>query len=704
MRKMSKYVRIVVTLILALSMVLGSYVGVFALPTPQSPSILETSIDLLVGDNQKVTAQNSSGWNINYSSNATGVATVNPNGKVNAVSQGTATITATFTKSGRPTVVDTCTVNVYNKPTITKTLTLYKNESGQIQVTDGAGWNVVWSAPASDKVSVTSSGLVTGLKASNNVNVKATFTRGSKNVECICKVTVIELAMNTSSLSIYVGDNYQLDVSNDDTWTTTWTTGDESVVVVDDSGYITGLYPGTATVTATSTKAGYGTVVNSCLVTVRERSSYDHVDADKVGYVNYIINKNDVNQSTTLLDAVVSDFAVTVNGETFNSFSFGSEYRVNGKWRIFIIFPYWDDLEVHTTDEITLSANLNIVVDGNSIAVPYSKTLTRDELIAAVLLCPQHTGFDFILLGDYVVNTYSYNVDFVDYNDASLGTVSDVESGTAILESSVPSDPTRAENNDGLGTRTTYEFLGWDDADTLDVELYSATEVASVIVTSDKNFNAVYDATNYYMMYFYSEDGGTLLTQIEIKEGDPMVYPTEVPEKEDEVRADGKYYFTFAGWVPFEISYLTSVAPVVEGVSGSETLKAVFVENKYITVNFYAQLPNGTRVLVETQYLMPGEDAVDPSAEWMTNNNYILGDWNGVLTGIEEDTDLTARAANVAGAVETNTDTNTDRQPVVAGATEVQTGDNTPVVSMSLLLIAAAFSIVFIVSRRRKNA
>lgn len=208
---------------------------------------------------------------------------------------------------------------------------------------------------------------------------------------------------------------------------------------------------------------------------------------------------------------------------------------------------------------------------------------------------------------------------------------------------------------------------------------------------------------NFYTIYFYDEDGTTLLYTRVVKAGDDLIdFPPE-PTKPDEDRLDGKYYFEFNEWVPMEMIFNVSLfvveeeASIFDNIEGTLYVRATYEEFRYVEVNFYAQLPDDSLVLVDTQYLKPGEDAIDPAAEWMEDNDYILGDWDGILTGIEEDTDFTARAATVAGAVEEN-----ERQPVVAG--EVQTGDNVPIVSMSIILLASACTIILISIKRRKNA
>jgi hypothetical protein len=45
----------------------------------------------------------------------------------------------------------------------------------------------------------------------------------------------------------------------------------------------------------------------------------------------------------------------------------------------------------------------------------------------------------------------------------------------------------------------------------------------------------------------------------------------------------------------------------------------------------------------------------------------------------------------------------TEAGATIAGDSQVRTGDYTPVVPMSILLVAATFSIVFVSNKRKKN-
>lgn len=316
---------------------------------------------------------------------------------------------------------------------------------------------------------------------------------------------------------------------------------------------------------------------------------------------------------------------------------------------------------------------------------------------------------------NYIVNTDGSDAPAIPYNDAEVYDITVNQSGMdLIVDTGYSSEYARV-----------YGISLWE-TDTLIVTAKIKTNINGQEVILD--YSATFDSydeyesirttdgflisdptvetrENFYTIYFYDEDGTTLLYTRVVKEGEDLIDFPPNPTKADEDKADGKYYYEFMEWIPMEMIFNVSLLVVEEEVSifenveGTLYVRATYSENKYVEVKFYVQLTDGTRVLSSVQYVKPGEDATDPAAALMAANGYTLGPWSGTFSDVTEDTEVTARVASVAGAVETGA-----RQPVVAGAAEVATGDETPVVSMSILLIAASFSIIFITIRRRKSA
>lgn len=343
-----------------------------------------------------------------------------------------------------------------------------------------------------------------------------------------------------------------------------------------------------------------------------------------------------------------------------------------------------------------------------------------------------------------------YDVSFYDGNGNIIGSTESVEDEDYV--SSVPATAIKDEESNA-GIRTTYAFNGnWEDEDG---NIYTSAEVQALMITEPKTFTAQFDPTYFYTINFYEEDGTTFIDFREIQAGGNLTdFPTAPPKSDS---GDGLYYYTFNNWVALNDDPVS-----FEEITGPFDVKARYAENGYILVNFYVELPDSTVILIDTQYILPGSDATDPGPEWMILNDYILGDWDGGLTGITQDTDLTAQAATIAGAQEKNEytvnfyvqlpdgskilidtqkvlagddatdpgaawmlkngyilgpwngsltdimkDTDlTARAATVAGAveTEVQTGDTAPIVSMGILLVAAAFSITLVTARKRKDA
>jgi hypothetical protein len=57
----------------------------------------------------------------------------------------------------------------------------------------------------------------------------------------------------------------------------------------------------------------------------------------------------------------------------------------------------------------------------------------------------------------------------------------------------------------------------------------------------------------------------------------------------------------------------TEETSIFTAIESPISVKATYVETRYVVVKFYVQLTDGTTVLADTQYVKPGEDAVDPA-------------------------------------------------------------------------------------------
>ena len=241
-----------------------------------SVSLSATSLDLMEGDEVTLTAtvnpSDASDKNVSWRSSDDRVATVS-GGRVKAVSQGNATITATAGDRSA-----TCSVKVGKRivavTSVTldkKTLKLLVGETATLTVTvkpdDAADKTVTWSS-LDPKVATVKDGLVTAVKAGIAVIMANAGGKGDMcNVtveDPLVAVTSIELDQTTLSLEEGKSATLTATVKPDNATdkTVTWSTSDSKVATVE-NGKVTAVKAGTAKITA---KAGDKSA--TCNVTV----------------------------------------------------------------------------------------------------------------------------------------------------------------------------------------------------------------------------------------------------------------------------------------------------------------------------------------------------------------------------------------------------------------------------------------------------
>ncbi len=234
-----------------------------------SVSLNKTSLTLTEGESETLTAtvdpDNATDKKVSWISSNTKIATVDSDGKVTAVKAGSATITA---KAGDKTA--TCSVTVeklvipVSSISLNKTsLTLTEGESETLTATvnpdNATDKKVSWSSSNTKIATVDSDGKVTAVKAGS-----ATITAKAGDKTATCMVTVEKLvipvssvSLNKTSLTLTEGENETLTATvgpdNATDKTVTWSTSDASVATVDQSGRVTAVKAGSASITA---KAG----------------------------------------------------------------------------------------------------------------------------------------------------------------------------------------------------------------------------------------------------------------------------------------------------------------------------------------------------------------------------------------------------------------------------------------------------------------
>lgn len=243
----------------------------------------KTSLDLLPADTVTLAATTTPpGVTVAWSSSDDTVAAVDANGKVTAVGDGTATITATC-----GTVTATCTVTVRDPGeataiTLDKTeLLLIKGASQKLMAISQPAASrydsLTWKSSDETVVTVAADGTVTASATkSGTAAVTATAMVGTTELTAVCTVIVMteatELRITEDTVklappggSYKVSHTLQIGVepTNSYAGTVVWSSSNETVATVDANGKVTALGAGTTTITASN-----GTLSDTCTVTV----------------------------------------------------------------------------------------------------------------------------------------------------------------------------------------------------------------------------------------------------------------------------------------------------------------------------------------------------------------------------------------------------------------------------------------------------
>ena len=248
-----------------------------------SINLSNTSIKLnKKGEQQTIKATispaNATNKKLTWKSSNPSVATVDQNGKVTAVSNGTANITVT-TQDGNKTATCKVTVNIPkpvtpDKPSVSATsiklnkpsLTLYKGKTYTLKATvkpKTYNSGIKWSSSASKYATVSSKGKITAKKSGRTVITAQ--TKNGKKATCIIKVKerkATKVKLSRKNLTLKVGRKYALKATvypKNTTDTKKWTINKKGIVKVSRKGVVTGLKKGKCRITlkTSSGKSAY---------------------------------------------------------------------------------------------------------------------------------------------------------------------------------------------------------------------------------------------------------------------------------------------------------------------------------------------------------------------------------------------------------------------------------------------------------------
>lgn len=274
---------------------------------PTSLSLNKTTSDIKVGQTDTLTAnilpENATNKTVNWISSNESVAKVDNLGKVTAVSVGTARITATTADGNR-----TATCDVTVKPIDVTGISLSK-EDDELKVgqTDTLTANILpenatnkavnWTTSNEAVVKVDNTGKITAV-GTGKATIIATSVDGSKTAACsvivneAVKVTDISLSKSTDSLNVGQTDTLTANIlpANADNKEVVWTSSNNYIATVDNTGKVTALSAGSAVITATTAD---GNKVATCNINVKN-STNDGIsvsyqgNVEKVGWQNVV--------------------------------------------------------------------------------------------------------------------------------------------------------------------------------------------------------------------------------------------------------------------------------------------------------------------------------------------------------------------------------------------------------------------------------
>lgn len=267
-----------------LSVANNTYDVVYAPIAVESISLNTSTLSLEYGQTAQLIAtvypSNAFNKGVHFISDSTDVATVDDNGNVTTVGNGTAIITA-ITDDGD--FIAQCQVTVFVKVTgvdldqkditvnVGNTITLKANINPDV----ASDKTVEWTSSDTSVATVDKDGVVKGIKTGNTTVTAKTNDGG---FEASCTVNVINavkgITVSDTRIDLYPNKTKQLKASvtpaDADNPNVVWESSDDDVATVSETGLVTAKMPGTATITVKSVDGEYKA---SCIVTVGKHVS-----------------------------------------------------------------------------------------------------------------------------------------------------------------------------------------------------------------------------------------------------------------------------------------------------------------------------------------------------------------------------------------------------------------------------------------------
>ena len=295
----------------------------------ESITLDKTSLSLYEGDSAIITAtvnpDDATDKSVTWSSSDAAIATVDQNGTIKAIKEGTVTITAKAGGKEASCVVEVAKIPVSSITLDKENLTLFIGDDYQLKATvlprNAFDRSITWSSSNPAIATVDQNGTIKAIKEGT---VTITAKAGGKEASCVVevKIPVSSITLDKNNLTLLVGDEVTLTatVLPNDAFdkSITWKSSNNSVATVE-NGVVKCVGVGTTTITATA-----GKVSATCTILVVRDSSagvYAQYYGGSVSVVNGKIQKGSqlffgvVNYSSETIRVVSAQL---IDGQTGN--------------------------------------------------------------------------------------------------------------------------------------------------------------------------------------------------------------------------------------------------------------------------------------------------------------------------------------------------------------------------------------------------
>ena len=250
-------------------------------------SLNQTTLSMQIGDTRTLTAiitpENATNKGVIWSSSNSSIASISDTGLVTALTQGSATITVTTQDGG---FTDSCQVLVtdpnipvtgvsLNHSTLSIDIGSSETLIATITPPDATNQNVTWVVSNIDIATISTTGVVTALaQGTATITVRThdgDFTDTCQVIVTVPDIPVTDVSLNYSTLSIDIGYSETLIATiipaNATNQNVSWTSSNSSIASVSDTGVVTAIAQGTATITVTTQD---GDFTDTCQVIVTD--------------------------------------------------------------------------------------------------------------------------------------------------------------------------------------------------------------------------------------------------------------------------------------------------------------------------------------------------------------------------------------------------------------------------------------------------